>query len=277
MFDDFSEFRLRIGQLVGGGTQVSSFGSSAIPRSSVEIIGIIQLDKLESLVFLRRSGIAVVTSGLNPVGSICRTKAIDLGLSKVATKEIIGVVMYVPTVGITVSDFLRAKIALAAVSLEKFFHGLMAAALAPDVRGHVANIDKRLFTIVTYGVSRENNTIAIVTSPRKRLLNFHETLRLNFSVADRAAPDTTAGLQTTETCLMFLGPVKADANSLVDGATASRAARPAKKTAEITTLFVFFVEIAPLILECRVKVLTSQRGGGRIICKSIKAGRCAAV
>lgn len=74
---------------------------------------------------------------------------------------------------------------------------------------------------------------------------------------------------------MFLGPVKADANSLVDGATASRAARTTKKTAEITTLLIFFVDIPPFVHECRVKILPGQRGGGRIICKSIK-GRYAA-
>ena len=142
VFDDFSKFRLRIGQLVSRRAQISSFRSGAVSRRSIKIIGIIKLDKFKSLVFLRGSGISIIASGLNPIGSICRTKAIDLGLSKVATKKIIGVVMYVPTVGITVSNFLRTQITFAAVSLKEFFHGLMAATLTPNVRGHVANLDK---------------------------------------------------------------------------------------------------------------------------------------
>ena len=142
VFDDFSKFRLRIGQLVSRRAQISSFRSGAVSRRSIKIIGIIKLDKFKSLVFLRGSGISIIASGFNPVGGIGRTEAIDFGLREIAAKEIISVVMHVPAIYIGISNFLRTQITFAAVSLKEFFHGLMAATLTPNVRGHVANLDK---------------------------------------------------------------------------------------------------------------------------------------
>ena len=177
-------------------------------------------------------------------------------------------VVDMPAVGVRPGDFLGTDVALGAVTFEELFYGGVGAAFAPNGLCHVTDVFEGLALVVTNGVRSEYDGKVVFPCPGKRLFHFDKSLRLNLGVADGAAPDAAAGLETGVACAVLGRPVEVDSLAVLDLPSASCNAGSLESAAQPHALYVAFTEVLAFFLDLLPKI----GGGSRIIRNAIKRG-----